>query len=134
MVRGVTLLADDKLTLVVGAIDKLESIKAFIEKYKADCSADAKIVFFVVNIKDPMQVDVDGLEFIFIPMSQGVPWTEIIDELGLEKSDFKGQSAADKILTLYNEMQSYQPKYPQVSVEEALASTEDIVREAWGAV
>lgn len=134
VVRGVTLLAEDKLKLVVGAIDKLESIKVFIDKYKADCSADTKIVFFVVNIKNPLQIDVDGLAFIFIPLSQGVPWNEIIDELGLEKSDFKGQSPADKILTLYNEMQSYHPNYPQVSLDEALASTADIVREAWGAV
>ena len=107
--RGVVLLADDKLKLVVGAIDRLESIKDFVEKYKADFSNDIKIVFFVVDIKDPVQVEFEGANFVFIPLIQGVPWNEIIDELALEKSDFKGQSPADKILTLYAEMQSYQP-------------------------
>ncbi len=134
VVRGVTMLADNKLNMVIGAIDKLESVQTFINKYKEDFAADIKNVFFVVNIKDPMQVDIDGFKFVFIPLTQGVPWNEIIDELALEKSDFKGQSPADKILTLYTEMQSYDPKYPQVTLDEAMASTEDIVREAWGAV
>ena len=134
VVRGVVLLSDDKLKLVVGAIDRLESINDFLEKYKADFSDDIKIVFFVVDIKDPVQVVIEGANFVLIPLVQGVPWNEIIDELALEKSDFKGQSPADKILTLFAEMQGYQPKYPTVSLDEALASTEDIVREAWGAV
>jgi hypothetical protein len=89
---------------------------------------------FVVNIKKPLQVDIEGINFIFIPLTQGVIWNEILDELSLEKSDFKGQSSADKIVTVYNELKSYKPKYPQVSLDEALSTTTDTVREAWGAV
>jgi hypothetical protein len=51
-------------------------------------------------------------------------------ELALEKSDFKGQSAADKVLTLYRELTAYKPKYPSVSLDEALANTTGAVREA----
>ena len=132
--RGMVLLADEKLKLVIGAIDNLESIKVFVEKYKADFADNIKIVFFVVDIKEPMQVEIEGANYIFIPLVQGVPWNEMIDELALEKSDFKGQTPADKILTLYSEMQSYKPEYETVSLDEALASTEDIKREAWGAI
>lgn len=134
VMRGVALLGGDKLKMVIGAIDQLALINAFVEKYQADFASDMKAVLFVVNIKDPVQVVVEGINFVLIPLVQGVPWNEIIDELGLEKSDFKGQSASDKIVTLCNELQSYTPKYPTVTLDEALAAATDSVREVWGAV
>jgi hypothetical protein len=134
VMRGVVLLGGDKLKLVIGALDQLSSIEAFVEKYKADFAAGMKAVLYVVNLKDPVQTVIEGTNFVLIPLVQGVTWNEILDELALEKSDFKGQSAADKILTVYSELQSYKPKYPTVSLDDALASTTDRVRAAWGAV
>lgn len=134
VMRGVVILADDKLKMLVGALDQLAMLTTFIEKYKADFATDMKAVLFVVNIKSRCQVVIDGITFILIPLVQGVPWNEIIDELALEKSDFKGQSSADKLLTVYNELQTYNPKAPVISFEEALASTTAAVREGWGAV
>ena len=134
VMRGVALLGNDKLKLVIGAIDQLESLTTFVEKYKEDFSTDMKAVIYVVNIKDPVQVELEGVNFVLIPLIQGVPWNEVLDELALEKSDFKGQSAADKIMTLYGELQSYKPKYPSASLDEAMANTTDVVREGWGAV
>lgn len=134
VMRGVVILADDKLKMLIGAIDQLAMLPTFIEKYKADLSPGMKAVLFVVNIKSRCQVEIDGINFILIPLVQGVPWNEIIDELALEKSDFKGQSSADKLLTVYKELQAYDPKSPSISLDEALASTTAVTREAWGAV
>ena len=134
VMRGVVLLADEKLKLVVGAIDQLESLTTFSEKYKKYFDESMIAVLFVVNITEPMQVDVEGINFVLIPLVQGMPWNEIIDELALEKSDFKGQTPANKIVTLYEELKNYSPKYSTVSLDKALASTADIVRESYGAV
>jgi hypothetical protein len=134
VMRGVALLGDDKLKLVVGAIDQMESLSTFVEKYKEDFSPEMKALIYVVNLKDSVQVEVEGINFVLIPLVQGVPWNEVLDELALEKSDFKGQSAADKVLTLFGELQSYKPKYPTVSLDEAMANTTEVVREGWGAV
>ncbi|MES9965664.1 MAG: hypothetical protein ABW074_00155 [Sedimenticola sp.] len=134
VMRGVAILADEKIKMLIGAIDQLKSLSTFIEKYKDDFTPDMEVVLYVVNIDNPIQVEVEGINFVLIPLVQGVPWNEMIDELGLEKSDFKGQSAADKILTLYNEIKDYKPKYPIASLDDALASTNDTVREGWGAV
>jgi len=134
VMRGSVLLADNKLKLIIGAIDQLETITVFTEKYKSYFSNDMIAVLFVVNIKEPIQVELDGNNFILIPLVQGMPWNEIIDELALEKSDFKGQTPADKIVTLYQELKNYSPEYPAVSLDEALSSTTDIVRESYGAV
>lgn len=134
VMRGVVLLADEKLKLVVGAIDQMASLPIFIEKYKDDFSEDMKVVIYVVNLSDSFQVEVEGINFVLIPLIQGVPWNEVIDELGLEKSDFKGQSSADKIVTLLVEMKSYKPKYTEISLDEAMSAVTDVVREGWGAV
>lgn len=134
VMRGAVLLADDKLKLLVGAVDEVASLPTLVEKYGADFAPDMQAVLYVVNLKDPVRVDMDGVVFTLIPLVQGVPWNEVIDELALEKSDFKGQSGADKVLTLYKELQGYRPKYPQVTLDEALANTTDAKREAWGAV
>ncbi len=134
IMRSVALLASDKLKMVIGAVDKLDLLSTFLEKYKNDFDAEIKIVLFVVNIESSMQLEAEGASITLIPLVQGVPWNEILDELGLDKSDFKGQSAADKVATLNDELKSYKPKYPVVTLEEALASTIDMVREGWGAI
>lgn len=134
IMRGAAVLADDKMQLVIGAIDRLELLQTFVDKYGADFADGMLAVIFVVDIKDPMQVELAGVNFVLIPLVQGVPWNEMIDELGLEKSDFKGQSAADKIITMRDEIKSYKPKYPATDFAEALGATTEVVRESWGAV
>lgn len=134
VMRGVVLLGDDKLRLVIGAIDDIASLQTFVDKYRDNFAADMKAVLFVVNIEKPAQVAVDGIGFVLIPLVQGVPWNEMIDELGLEKSDFKGQSAADKIVTLYDEIKGYRPKYAEASLDQVMAAATETVREGWGAV
>lgn len=134
VMRGAVLLAKEKLLMVLGGIDKVSSLATFAAKYKDGFTADTLSLIFVVDLKSPCKVEVEGISFVLIPLVQGVPWNETMEELRLEKSDFKGQSPADKLVTMYDEMKSYSPKYPTVSYEEALADTTDAVREVWGAV
>lgn len=135
MRHAVLLTSNDKLTFVVGCLDELSLMESFIEKYKADFAPDMQSLFFVVNITRPMQVEVDGINFVLIPLTGGVAWNELIDELALEKSDFKGQSSADKIVTAYEAFKNdYSPKYETVTLETALGSVADIKRESFGAV
>lgn len=134
VMRGAAILDDGKLKLVIGAIDQMDLLPVFIDKYKADFAPDMCAVLYVVNLETAVQVEIENINFILIPLVQGVPWNETIDELGLEKSDFKGQSAADKLVTMLDEIKSYKPKYPKVTLDEALASVTDEVREGWGAV
>ncbi len=91
-------------------------------------------IIYVVNISISVQVNIDGINFVLIPLVQGIPWNEVLEELALEKSDLKGQSAADKVLTVYGELQSYKPGYPSASMGEVLSSATNTVREGWGAI
>ena len=134
VMRGAVLLADDKLRLVIGALDDIASLTGLVEKYGTDFADDMLAIVYVVNIAGAVVSEVGNTRFILIPLVQGVPWNETIDELGLEKSDFKGQSAADKIVTLRDEIAAYKPKYPVSTLDDVLTSATDTVREGWGAV
>jgi len=135
LIRSAILLAqDDKLTFMVGFIDELELLNTFIDKYAADFAPDMKALFYVVNIIKPMQVEINGINFVLLPLMEGVAWNELIEELGMEKKDFKGQSSADKVVTAWKAFQDYAPKYDKLSLEQAMQSAAEIKRELRGAV
>ena len=135
MRHAVLLEKDGKITFTVGFLDDLNQLNSFFEKYKADFADDMQALFFVINITKPMQINVDGSRIILVPLTEGVAWNELIEELAMEKSDFKGQSAGDKIVTAWSEFKDdYKPKYDTETFDDAFSFTADIKREARGAV
>lgn len=134
VMRGAVLVAGEKLTGLIGGLDAVADIPTLMDKYSADFVPGMKAILFIVNLKDPMKVTLDGVELVLIPLVQGVPWNEAMEELALEKSDFKGQSPADKLVTMFGELASYKPKFPDATLDEALASITEAKREVWGAV
>lgn len=135
VLRGAVILEkDEKLVMLIGGLDEIQSLGLFVEKYKPYVSSDIKVLLYVVNVSEPMRLALDNIEFIIIPLVQGVPWNEAMEELGLLKSDFKGQSAADKLIIMYDELKKYAPKYKELTIEEAMATASNVKREVWGAV
>ena len=135
VLREAAVLASDKIHMLIGGLDKMASLPPLLEKYQADCAADMAAALFVVNLTKPVQVDVEGSLITLIPLVQGVPWNEAMEELALEKSDFKGQKPGEKLQTMYAELKGYKPKkYPLVTLDEALGMTNNAVREIHGAV
>ncbi|AOV17027.1 hypothetical protein BJI67_08120 [Acidihalobacter aeolianus] len=134
ILRGAILLADDKLHLLVGSLDRIDMMPRLLDRFEKDFASDLCMMLFVVNAKDRAIYEIGNTKAAIIPLVQGVCWNEAIDELALEKSDFKGQSPGDKIKTLYQEMKSYQAKGSVRSLDELLEAVTDVKREAWGAV
>jgi len=134
MRNAVLLSVDDKLALIAGCLDELDQLSQLVEKYKDDFAADMKAMMFVVNITKPMQVVLEGVTFVLIPLTEGIAWNELLDELYIIKSDLKGQSAAQKVVTAYSEFGSYKGKGEVVTLDEAAAFTADIKREGYGAI
>lgn len=135
MRHSILLEKDEKLVLMAGFIDKLELLEPLVEKYGEDFSPEMKVLIYVVNITKPMQIELSGVNFVLMPLTDGIAWNELTEELGLEKSDFKGKSTGDKVVTVYEEMSSYSPKYDNVEdFAAAMAFTADIKREDRGPV
>ncbi|MGB7503018.1 MAG: hypothetical protein WBM25_11540, partial [Azonexus sp.] len=77
---------------------------------------------------------INGATVAFVSLVEGLVWNELIDLAALEKSDFKGQSSADKVVTVFNAFKGHKFKYPEKTVEEALKTTNNAKREVHGAV
>lgn len=134
MKQAIALASGNELKLLAGSLDELQFFPSLLEKFGADFTSESIIVLFTVNIDNPFVSLVNGASVVFIPLIQGMVWTELGDIAGLEKGDFKGQGAADKVLTLYNELKSHKFKYPETSLEEAMTKTNSNKRENHGAI
>jgi len=134
-IKNTIVLAEkDKIKLYVGSLDELELLPKVLAYYQADFAPDARLILFVVNINKPLVIELGGLEIATIGMQEGLIWNELIDIAALEKGDFKGQSATEKIVTVYKALSDYKPKGDKVSFEEALTRTVELKRAGRGPV
>jgi len=134
MAECVILADNDKIKFMSGSLDEVADLELLINKYSPDFSDDCKLLFFVVNASKDMQVEMNGFKISLIVLREGMAWNEIMEVLYIEKSDLKGQSPQDKVLTVYKTMNEYKPKSDLVSYEEALTCVTEAKRQAWGAV
>jgi hypothetical protein len=134
LVGAAVLAGAEKIEMLTGSLDDLSDITALLDRYQADFALDVHVMLFVVNIAKPMIVALDGLNITLLPMSEGMVWNELVDELGLEKSDFKGQSAGEKVVTVFEAFKGYKPKYETVGLDEALTRKIEAKRAIYGAV
>jgi len=125
---------EGKIKLLVAGLDRLEDLALMVENYLADCADDVQTLFFVHNIKSEMKVELGGLKATAVALDDGMIWNEALELLCIEKSDLKGQSAEEKIETLYNELKKANFKYPTLSWEEALTKTVAVQHTARGPV
>lgn len=132
--QAALLAAGGDLKLVTGSLDALQHFPSLLEKFGADLKPGVIAVFYTVNIDNAFIITINGVPLVFIPLVQGMAWNELIDLAALEKGDFKGLSAADKVLTLYNALVGHKFKYPEVALEDALATTNSKKRENHGAI
>jgi hypothetical protein len=130
----IVLAENDKIKLYVGSLDELELLPKVLDYYQADFAADVRIILFIVNINKPLQIETGGLSISTIGMQEGLIWNELIDIAALDKSDFKGQSPSEKIITVYKALSDYKPKGDKVNFDEALTRTVELKRAGRGPV
>jgi hypothetical protein len=134
MVSAVLLADAAQLKFVAGSLDEIAHLNAFVEKYAASFAPDMATLLFVVNIAKPMRVELAGIGFILLPLSDGLVWNELVDELNLDKSDFKGQTSSEKVVTLLKAYQDYRPRCETMPLAEALSLATNAKRGFHGAV
>lgn len=115
---------EDKLILAAGSLNKLEQLGNFVEKYKADFSPEMTAIIYVVDLTEPLQIELEGINFALIPMQEGITWNELLDEADLDKRELKGLSSADKVYAVWDEIKGFSPKGNKVTMDEALTKTD----------
>lgn len=132
--QSVLLAKGDKLVLAAGLFDDIARLPVFVKRYGADFAPEMHAVFFVSNIAKPMKLKLEGIEFALIPLEDGMVWNELLDELGIEKSELKGQSAGEKVATVHAAFKSHALKGTELTLEAALESTIEVKRGGRGPV
>ena len=132
--QATMLLSDDKILGIAGELSMLELLSQFADKYTAALDPAMPVLFYVNNLGKPALVEWSGLNYILIPHDDGAVWNTLMDDLRLDKDDFKGQTPEDKVITMFDAIKSFKPKYPSVSLDDALKMTVEVKKEARGPV
>lgn len=132
--QAIALAKGDDLLLLSGSLDLLQDFPLVMEKVAADIKGAARVIFFVVNIPKGFTSTINGVQVAFYPMVQGLVWSELSDMAALEKGDFKGQGATEKVMTLAGGLADCKYKLPELTLEEAMNTTNNAKRETHGAV
>lgn len=133
--RQVAALASgDKLTLLVGSLDTLAEVPVLLEKYSAFVTPETRVMLFVINAAKNFQTRLAGIAVEVVALPEGAVWTELCEMLGLEKGDFKGQSAGEKVATVYSAMLDHRSKSPELIWEDAQALVTGARRQIHGAI
>ncbi len=136
VIKQAAVLVDrDKLKFVSGGLVALALLPLYVERYRADFAPDILSVFYVENLGKPLQTTLDGINIVLLPHTEGgAIWNTLMEELRLDKEDFKGQTPEDKVITVAKAFAGYKPKFGEVPFEQALTMTVTIHREARGPV
>lgn len=134
MKQAIVLTEGDQLRLLSGSIDELQYFPSLLDKFGDVLQSGARVVLFVVNIDAPFVVRANAASVVCIPLVQGMTWNVLLEMLGLEKGDFKGLSAAGKVVMLFRELGQHVFKYPETTIDEALTKTNGARRENHGAI
>lgn len=123
MEHAVLMSKGDKLAFVAGSLSKLVELNDFVAMYKSDFAPEMQAIMYVVDLTEPLQVQLEGINFPLIPMQEGITWNELLDEAGLDKRDLKSMSSAEKVSAVVDGVKDFKPKGALVTMEEALAKT-----------
>ena len=126
--QAAILASNDKLLFVNGLFHELDKLALFVEKYKNDLTPDTLLLFYVENIAEKMKVSYEGYTFQLLPDPDAMVWNELLELLYIEKSDLKGQSAEDKVITVFEAAKDFDTKTAAISLEEALQKTIKVVK------
>ena len=133
VINQAAVLADsDKILFINGLFYKLEDLPVFVEKYKDALTPDTVAVLYVENIAVPMQIVYEGITFKLTPYKEGMVWNETLELLYIEKADLKGQSAEDKVITMYEAAKSFKIKNDPITLEEGLTKTIEVKKDLNG--
>jgi hypothetical protein len=110
----------DQFIFVAGSLLSLDDIPAFIERFGPYIADDVKVMLYVVDAGKPAKVIYEGKQLYISSYEDSTVWQLMMDDLYVEKSDMKGQSPEDKLVTMYEACKDYKPKYEEMSYEDAL--------------
>lgn len=132
--QAVILASDSQMLMLAGALENVSLLPQVLERYCPDFAADVKLLFFVANIGQTLCVTLATGPCYLIPYDDGAVWNMLMEELKLEKEDFKGQSAEDKVITVYNTLCKFTPRFTAAKLDGLEQFIVEVAKSERGAV
>lgn len=133
--QATVLVKNDKIGMISGILCHLAEVPLFVERYRNDLAADVRVLFYVEDLTKAVSTDLDGIGMFLLPHTDGgAGWNTLMGDLRLEKEDFKGQSAEDKVITMAQGLADYKPKFDSLGFDECQAFVSKVQREHRGPV
>jgi hypothetical protein len=133
--QATVLTRNDKLWMVAGALVDLATVPLFIENYRYDMATDIQVLFYVENLGKGLKSELDGVSILLLPHPDGgAVWNTLMDDLKLDKEDFKGFNAEDKLLVIQRALADFKPEVETLDFTQALGHVVELRREARGPV
>ncbi len=119
-IDAVVLADGDQFVFCAGSLNSMADIPAFMERYGEHIPADLKVMLYIVDASKTMKVDYEGKSLYVTPYEESTVWQLIMEDLYVEKSDMKGQSPEEKVVTMFDASKDYNPKFEELSYDDAL--------------
>lgn len=103
-VKQVLMVCDDTIKFLACELESFDHFEPMYEKYKAFFTPESKVILFVIDLDDEGVFEYDGVTFNAVVLDESSVWNEMLDIVGLEKSELKKASPAQKIETVYDEV------------------------------
>jgi hypothetical protein len=135
MVKQAVLLADaEKLRMIAGNFESVDELPEFVARFHGDLAPDCVPIFFIDNLAESCEVEIQGHRYVLILFREGMVWSELTEAFYVDKEDMKGRSGEDKVAVLFEAGKAFKPEYPVKTLDEVLKSKTEAKRAVWGAV
>ena len=133
-VKQVIMVCDDTIDFLACEMESFDYFEPFFEKYKAFLTPKSKVVLFVIDLDDEGVFEYEGVTFNAVVLDESSVWNEMLDMTGLEKSELKKATPAQKIEAVYEEAVDEDFALPSRTYEQMKALKSDTKKVLMGAV
>jgi hypothetical protein len=102
-VKQVLMVCDDTINFLACEMETFAHFEPFFERYKAFLSPESKVVLFVIDLDDSGVFEYEGVTFNAVVLDESSVWNEMLEMVGLEKSELKKATPSEKIEAVYDE-------------------------------
>ena len=135
VVKQVALLVvNDKIKFLCGNVHDLAGLEMMAELYAQDYAPDVCLFMYAENIKKPIKVSLNGFTYTCLPIDEIAVWSALMDDLKLDKEDFKGCTNEDKVIVMYRAAVDYQYKGEVLPFADALGLRVEVAKRERGPV
>lgn len=132
--QAAVLIVNDKIQFLCGNIVDLAGLELLAGLYAEDFAADICLFMYAENIKSAMKVSLNGLTYTCLPIEETAVWSALMDDLRLDKEDFKGCTNEDKVLVMYAGAKQYPYKGDIFTFSDALGMRVEVAKSHRGPI